>query len=838
MRSPFAIFRKHQRVLMVILVGLAMFAFIFMDQMSKTGGQGLIPILGIMLGAGVFWIIGTQTGKPSTYAFVGAVLGGVLGVLFFRIGGPPGAVETNVGSITPMQLQRLVSDRRIANQFVQQAYQTGFPFPQVPESGGAQFYQFMVQMWQQGMERALFRINPRRSAEEDVVLGYLLRQKAKELGVRVSDATVTAHIKQLSQGKMSTRDFRELLKGMGLSEQGLYDILRDELTAQMALNLLAPGTPRTPEQYWEDYRKLNVRQTLEVAAVPVSAFVPGVGAPSDEELRACFEKYKEHFPGQLGPAEPGFRQPRRMRLAYLEADYATIEKEVAKVTDEEVQKYYEDNKDALYKKLTLPDDLDEKDSKKNDTQEEEKSGTKEEQPKEKDSAAADTDAGDKKEDAKKTEGSSPAKDGEVADAKETAEKASKSESKDAATPKKDKGADSKTSEKEEKNKPEAAPAPPKKDGKTPDDSPAASEKTPAKPPEHRPLDDELKLEIRDRLQSERVLAEIRDRIDKAVVEMRAFGYRQSVPKDDSEYLSEQQIREQLQAYAKEHGLRYDETPPLSARELHESEEYPIGQSAEPVANPFERQNAQTVVERLFGAENIQLFAPDQSEDHVTNNRFAYWPIEEISEHVPTLEEPGVKAQVQLAWESIQAQPKAEARANELAEFARKAEQKPDASLADFLADQTATGAKDGVKLNVVTTPQFSWLSPTAPSAPALNPLQPPPGPPVQTTDLAPVVTGAGTDFMKEVFDGLREGEIGVTAATDRTAYYVVRVKERSPAEQGEDSSLKKGFLDENLFQSRAYQHLWNVDRSQTYLAWLDQFEKSHEVRWNRNDGKQ
>src|SRR4051812_13245555 len=38
--SPFAFFRKHQRVGMVILTVMAMFAFVFMDSISNRGGGG------------------------------------------------------------------------------------------------------------------------------------------------------------------------------------------------------------------------------------------------------------------------------------------------------------------------------------------------------------------------------------------------------------------------------------------------------------------------------------------------------------------------------------------------------------------------------------------------------------------------------------------------------------------------------------------------------------------------------------------------------------------------------------------------------------------------------
>ncbi len=75
MTSPFGVFRKHQRVLMVVLIGLAMFAFIFLDAMTKMdSGTALLPILFVMLGAGVFWVLGSQTGKANSYAAAGALL--------------------------------------------------------------------------------------------------------------------------------------------------------------------------------------------------------------------------------------------------------------------------------------------------------------------------------------------------------------------------------------------------------------------------------------------------------------------------------------------------------------------------------------------------------------------------------------------------------------------------------------------------------------------------------------------------------------------------------------------------------------------------------------------
>ena len=138
MKSPFAIFRKHQRVLMVVLIGLAMFAFIFLDTISNMDSSAaLLPILFVMLGAGVFWILGAQTGKANTYAATGALLGAAIGLLLPRLTAPADAVVfvpaagASVENLSARELHNLTQRRITANNFIQTAYQKGFSLPRI-----------------------------------------------------------------------------------------------------------------------------------------------------------------------------------------------------------------------------------------------------------------------------------------------------------------------------------------------------------------------------------------------------------------------------------------------------------------------------------------------------------------------------------------------------------------------------------------------------------------------------------------------------------------------------------------------------------------------------------
>lgn len=82
MRSPFEIFRRHQKILTVILVGMAMFSFVIcgaiQDPQNIPAGLMILAIAALM--AGVFWVAGLQSGKSNEYSIWGLVAGVLIGV--------------------------------------------------------------------------------------------------------------------------------------------------------------------------------------------------------------------------------------------------------------------------------------------------------------------------------------------------------------------------------------------------------------------------------------------------------------------------------------------------------------------------------------------------------------------------------------------------------------------------------------------------------------------------------------------------------------------------------------------------------------------------------------
>ncbi len=336
-------FRRNLKPLMAALTLMAMITFVFDDSM-RGDNRTLVPvILAILFGGGAF-VLGARKGKQKEYLAMGALAGAVLGLIIMVFGNPETQEQPPIAGLKARDVANLKSRRETANRIVGLIYSKSHPIPEQFRKAG----QFGQQFYQMQMQRALEQIQfnfGNDDFEKDVIFGDLLRREAARLGINVNDDAVSDFIKMVSDQKLSTQDFREVKQELHVGDHFIYDVLRDEIAARMAAEMTFPRAVATPQQRWAAFRKVNVKNSIEATTIPVEAFVKGVVDPSDEDLRSFFKKHAETFPTAKG--DPGFRQPARARLAYLEADYETIEAKVTPPTDEEVAEYYEKNKELF-----------------------------------------------------------------------------------------------------------------------------------------------------------------------------------------------------------------------------------------------------------------------------------------------------------------------------------------------------------------------------------------------------------------------------------------------------------------------------------------------------------
>ncbi|MCH9653195.1 MAG: SurA N-terminal domain-containing protein, partial [Planctomycetes bacterium] len=339
MASPLELFRKKQKVLMVPLTILAMFAFIVMDQLKP---EQIPPILGMLVFGPLFWYLGKDRGKGTQFAVFGIIIGFFVGYMYMPRQGAATVVTSTAGNIDIREYNVLVKNRQIANQFVNRTYYASLPEEEQERA--------------QPPRGALFGFG--RNTEDDIILEFLFRKEAEKMNLVVSDETVTQYISRYTNNKLSKNAFQKTCQQMRLTEGQIYDILRDQIQARLAFQMLRPEVSLTPDQYWNFYKKFNVREELELVALPVKAFEDEVTAPTEMEKKVFFENYKSVFRNEKGPGSPGLRQPQKVQVEYLLVDFEETEKLVPPVTDAEIKTFYEDNKERLYKNNPIPDSPD------------------------------------------------------------------------------------------------------------------------------------------------------------------------------------------------------------------------------------------------------------------------------------------------------------------------------------------------------------------------------------------------------------------------------------------------------------------------------------------------
>ncbi len=113
----------------------------------------------------------------------------------------------------------------------------------------------------------------------------------------------------------------------------------------------------TPLDVYQAYRDQNERSSFRFVSFPAANFLDKVGEPTDADIQALYDKYKDVLPD---PAKdtPGFKVPRKVKLEVLTADGPALAKQIqSKLTEADLKAYYDAHKDDFAIVGTLPTDL-------------------------------------------------------------------------------------------------------------------------------------------------------------------------------------------------------------------------------------------------------------------------------------------------------------------------------------------------------------------------------------------------------------------------------------------------------------------------------------------------
>jgi len=817
MASPFDVFRKNQKVLMALLVGLSMVAFILADSVDAT----TFPIfLGAAFGALGLWLLSGKGGPEGwAIAAVGAVLGAVVGWYGPSWLGNNTVVQTAEGNLSNRDILRIVQRQEQANQFLRQAYATiaeKLPEDQQRQLRQPPFFVFGDMSTPQGQK-------------ESAVLNFLFQKEADDLGITISDEAVARFLREAFDGKLTSTDLQRVRSEMRIGGGELVDVLREQMRAQEAFRLLVPRNGPTPQQLWSEFKKLQATAEITAVALPAESFVAQVPDPSSAELAAFFEQYKSVMPAAEGA--PGFLVPREFQVAYVELPFDTVRKSVTPPTDAEVLAFYNTNRSQF------------------------------EHPSPQTPAAKTPAGGAPPVEAPRPGAASPTE--PAADAAADSAPETETPKDEAETPDEDTtpgesnsgvsidGLEFVAFQKDQPAAEAAAPVeastPPSAEDSAPSvpappafPAPAGQDK-PAAPPSPETLaairEDLLNQRARD--EADRRLQEIRDDVDKIVNEVMDQVLPPEDPQDEDAKKKYEEdhlqavrtVRDRVEAYARKNGLRFDTTPYLSAAELYESEDYTIGKAVlwEP-NRPFGQRDTLTV------AEQVNMSSPDQplgtipAQSLMNDSRYVALKIDDRAPRVPSLDEKpskgqrSIKEKVTEVWKLQKARALAEARAHELA---KADDEKKD--LAEVVKGQTVTGKAGGDPIVPEQVGPFTWMrESTAPGTSF--------APPMHVPSELPQLPGAGEEFMRQVFEDAAPGRAVVGASDDKSTFFVVEVDKRSS--EADMAAAREQFLKQDFFTDpfiqfgmpmNPYRRQMAIENDRLRADWIESFRAKHAV---------
>ncbi len=170
-------------------------------------------------------------------------------------------------------------------------------------------------------------------SDEAIIQSMVLNKKAEELGIVISDKAVNDFIRAWTGDRVRPQELAQIIANLSadrraISQSNLFDALRFELAALRVQEMFAPLYNRggrmgatfrgdTPADRWDYFCRLNRKVTAEMMPLPVEKFVADVPNPTDAQLVAFYDQYKDSYP-QPGSPTPGFRQPHAGAVSILQ----------------------------------------------------------------------------------------------------------------------------------------------------------------------------------------------------------------------------------------------------------------------------------------------------------------------------------------------------------------------------------------------------------------------------------------------------------------------------------------------------------------------------------------
>ena len=184
-------------------------------------------------------------------------------------------------------------------------------------------------------------LNIRGSLLEELIQKRLVLQEARHLGLAANDEDLMAAIAQVPDfqvnGRFNKERYLQLLRANRISPGQFEDEQREQLTIQRLYSMLLDAVHVTEAEVRDRYRFEQGKINLYFIRLPITNYLSEVKL-TDEEIKKFYERNREFL-----------KEPLKVQVEYLSYPFERFSSS-AQVTDKEIEEYYQANRDSKFHK--------------------------------------------------------------------------------------------------------------------------------------------------------------------------------------------------------------------------------------------------------------------------------------------------------------------------------------------------------------------------------------------------------------------------------------------------------------------------------------------------------
>ena len=306
--SPFELFRRNLKPLMVFLTLLALVSFVIlpsiaMYQQQKVGYGGNAP------------------SKLASY---------------------------DGGDFDLSKVSYFTRNHFATTQFLRDLAETT-----IARGGLPKVADFQYDTRQNSIQSLGINSNP---SDQSSVRTLMFATEAKKAGLELDDTAIRNWLTLYSDGRLSDSEINGVLANSSRNQMGqvqVYEQLRTQLLAQayqrqVMGGLTSGGMPIVPPaEQWELFLRLNRRAVADAYAINVADYVEKTNdKPAESEIKSVYEEGKTVFPDDQS-SKPAFRRPFTADVEYIAGNLNEfIDREVVTLTEEQLRAEYQKRLDG------------------------------------------------------------------------------------------------------------------------------------------------------------------------------------------------------------------------------------------------------------------------------------------------------------------------------------------------------------------------------------------------------------------------------------------------------------------------------------------------------------